>query len=58
MEHHIEEELRLLHTKQGLEEDEVTRTADGQEFGQSLNNSEKNGFEDIDSISPLIRVML
>jgi hypothetical protein len=41
-----------------LEEDEVTRTADGQEFGQSLNDSKKNGFEDIDSISPLIRVML
>jgi hypothetical protein len=31
-----------------LKKDEVSRTANGQEFRQSLNNPEKNGMEDID----------
>jgi len=31
-----------------LKKDEVSRTADGQEFRQPLNNPEKNGMEDID----------
>ncbi len=42
VEHDIKEELRLLHTEEGLEEDEVARTADRKEFGEPLNNSEKN----------------
>ena len=43
MEHHIEEELGFFHPEEGLEEDEVAGTADWQEFGQPLNNSEKDG---------------
>jgi len=45
VEHDIEEELRLLHPKQGLEEDEVPGTADGQELCYSLNKSEENRFQ-------------
>lgn len=43
MKHHIKEELRLFHSKKRLEEDEMAGAADGQEFGQSLNDSEEDG---------------
>jgi hypothetical protein len=43
MEHHIKKDGRFVYSKQGLEEDEVTGTTDGQKFGQSLYNTKKNG---------------
>jgi hypothetical protein len=43
VEHHIEEELGFFHPEEELEEDEVAGTADWQEFGQPLNDSEKDG---------------
>ena len=43
MEHHIEEELGFFHPEEGLEEDEVAGTADWQEFGETLYDSEKDG---------------
>jgi hypothetical protein len=53
VEHDIEEDLRLFHPKYGLEKDEMPGTADGQEFGYSLNNTEENGLTDINFKTPL-----
>jgi hypothetical protein len=50
MEHDIEKDGRFAYSKQGLEEDEVTGTTDGQKFGQSLNDTEKNSLCNIDFI--------
>ena len=50
MEHHIEEELGFFHPEEGLEEDKMAGTADGQKFGQPLNNSEEDGLWNIDFI--------
>ena len=52
MEHNIEEDVRLFHPEKGLKKDEVTRTADGKKFGQSLNDSKENGLKDIDFNAP------
>ncbi len=46
MKHNIEEDLRLFHPKEGLKKDEVTRTADGQEFSNSLHYSKENRLQD------------
>jgi len=53
VEHDIEEDLRLFHPKYGLEKDEMPGTADGQEFGQSLNDSEEDSLWDVDFNTPL-----
>jgi len=50
--HDIEEDLRFFHPKERLKKDEVTRTADGKKFGQSLNDSKENGLKDIDFNAP------
>jgi hypothetical protein len=53
MEHDIEGNRGFLHFKKGLEKDEMAGTADGQEFCEPLNDSEKDSLEDIDLCSPL-----
>ncbi len=53
MKHNIEEDLRLFHPKEGLKKDEVSGTADRNEFCQPLNDSEKNGLCNIDFSTPL-----
>ena len=52
MEHHIEEDGWFLYPEEGLEEYKVTRTADGEEFCYSLNNTEEDSLEDIDFDAP------
>jgi len=44
MKHHIEEEGVSPDSKKGLEKDEVAGAADGQKFGQALNDPEKDSF--------------
>jgi len=51
--HNIEEDLRLFHPKEGLKKDEVSGTADRNEFRQPLNDSEENRLWDIDFSTPL-----
>jgi len=57
VEHDIKEELRFFHSEEGLEENEMPRTADRQEFGQSLNHSKKDGVKDIHRESMLKAVI-
>jgi len=52
MEHDIKEDRRFLQSKQGLKQDKVARTADGQKFRQSLNNAKEYGLEDVDFDTP------
>jgi hypothetical protein len=58
MEHHIKKERRLLHTQETLEKDEMTGTANRQEFCQALNDSEKNGLKKINMKSPSLPVQV
>ncbi len=48
MEHDIEEELGFLHSEEGLEKDEMAGTADGQKFGETLNNAKEDSLWNID----------
>jgi hypothetical protein len=51
--HDIEEDWGFLHSKEGLEEDEMTGTTDGKEFCYSLNNTEEDGLKEINLRTPL-----
>ena len=53
MKHDIEEDWGFLHSKEGLEENEMAGTTDGEEFCYSLNNTEEDSLEDIDFDAPL-----
>ena len=48
MEQDIEEELRPLDPKQGLEKDEMARAADGQKLGYPLHKTKKDCLEETD----------
>ena len=54
VEHDIEEDGRFPHAKEGLEENEMSGTADRQKFRYPLNDSEKNGLADINREAPPI----
>ena len=45
MKHHIEEELWPLHTEEPLEDYQVPRTANGEKLGNTLNDSQNDGFK-------------
>jgi hypothetical protein len=51
--HDIEEDWGFLHSKEGLEENEVTRTADRKKFCYPLNNPEEDGLKEINLRTPL-----
>ena len=55
MQHDIEKDGGLVNSKEGLEKNKVSRTADGQKFRYSLNDSEKNGLENTDFSPPSYR---
>jgi hypothetical protein len=52
MKHDIEENRRLLQFHKGLEKNEVSRTADGQELCETLNDPQKDGLKKINVKSP------
>ena len=54
MQHDIEKDWGLVDSKEGLEKNKVPRTADGQKFRYSLNDSEKDSLVYIDLYSPLL----
>ena len=54
MEGDIQQEFRLFETKDILEQDQVTRTAYRQEFGQPLNNAQKDTRETVRALKPLV----
>jgi len=51
--HDIEEDWGFLHSKEGLEENEMTGTTDGKEFCYSLNNTEEDSLKEINLRTPL-----
>ena len=45
MEHDVEEHARFVEAEQGLSDDEMTGTGDGEKFGEALEKAQENGFE-------------
>jgi hypothetical protein len=52
MKHDIEENRRFLQFHKGLEKNEVSRAADGQELCETLNDPQKDGLKKINMKSP------
>ena len=57
MKHDIEEDGWFFYPEEGLKEDEMSGTTDGEEFCYSLNNTEEDSLEDIDFRPPLPSVL-
>jgi hypothetical protein len=55
MKHHIEEDGWFFYPEQGLKENKVPGATDGKKFRDPLNDSEKDGLEDINFKAPLIQ---
>ncbi len=54
MKHHVEEEPWLFNAKEALEDYQVSGTAHGEKFRNSLNDSQNDGFKESDGIPPYL----